>query len=57
MPMYNVGSYWRPIQAGTEDLRGKTRPFLCRLGVHRPHRKASAKSRMCLRCPYFWIVR
>ena len=56
MPMYNVGSYWRPIQAGTEDLRGKTRPFLCRLGVHRPHRKASAKSRMCLRCPYFWIV-
>ena len=54
MPMYNVGSYWRPIQAGIEDLAEKTRPLLCRLGIHRPYLEATARSKRCLRCPYYW---
>jgi hypothetical protein len=57
MPFYNSGHYWRPIQAGAKDLAETRRPLLCFFGIHRPHRVVwYGKSRMCSRCPYWWLV-
>ena len=72
MPQLKLGGYYRPIPCEGIDISWCNRPFLCRLGIHRPIKtlmaqtltalaltdnSENANKKGCLRCPYFWVIK